>query len=207
MPLRTPTHGGKHSPRAKDETGAAARTRILDAAEQLFAKQGFDGTPTSHIARDAGVPKGLLFYYFPAKFALLTALLEERFQGEKIDSEPLAVPGDPVLGLVRIAERYTADQARSTMLRVVVWREQHTHLEVADALAHYLENLEQSIEQLLATSVSSPVDQRILQTTSRLWASYLTTRPLPGASTGGPRSGSELRLAAGLVYSGMISEL
>ncbi|MGO2052829.1 hypothetical protein CIK76_00630 [Glutamicibacter sp. BW80] len=205
MPLRTPAHGGKHSPRANGETGASARTRILNAAEQLFAAQGFDGTPTSHIARDAGVPKGLLFYYFPAKFALLTALLEERLQGTEIDSGALAVPGDPASGLVMIAERYCAEQARSTMLRVVLWREQHTHAEVAAALASYLHDLEQSIEQLLSLSVSSAVDQRFLQAASRLWAGYLRTLPLPGAATGGQRSAMELRLAADLVCSGMSS--
>ena len=55
-----------------------ARQRILDAAEAQFAQDGFDATPTARIAEQAGVPKGLLFYYFPKKIDVLRALLAER---------------------------------------------------------------------------------------------------------------------------------
>lgn len=41
--------------------GGDARERILDAAEDLFAVDGFDATPTSRIAHRAAVAKGLLF--------------------------------------------------------------------------------------------------------------------------------------------------
>lgn len=54
------------------------RTRILDAAQRLFAAQGFDATPTKAIAERAGVPNGLIFYYFPTKKALLEVLIAER---------------------------------------------------------------------------------------------------------------------------------
>ncbi|MDQ4008407.1 MAG: TetR/AcrR family transcriptional regulator, partial [Actinomycetota bacterium] len=46
------------SPRPPDPS----RQRILDAAEDLFARDGFDATPTARIAKKAGVPKGLVFY-------------------------------------------------------------------------------------------------------------------------------------------------
>src|SRR5665811_1642956 len=55
-----------------------ARERILDAAEDLFAADGFDATPTARIARRAVVAKGLLFYYFPRKMDLLRTLFVER---------------------------------------------------------------------------------------------------------------------------------
>src|SRR5665811_439287 len=55
-----------------------ARERILDAAEDLFAADGFDATPTSRIAGRAAVAKGLLFYYFPRKMDLLRTLFVER---------------------------------------------------------------------------------------------------------------------------------
>ena len=54
------------------------RTRIRDAAEGLIAEHGFDATPTAQIANAAGVPKGLVFYYFPRKIDLLLTLLQER---------------------------------------------------------------------------------------------------------------------------------
>ena len=57
---------------------ADRRTRILDAAEELFAVDGFDATPTARVAEAAEVPKGLVFYYFPHKIDLLLTLLQER---------------------------------------------------------------------------------------------------------------------------------
>ncbi|MDQ1574332.1 MAG: hypothetical protein QOH44_1891, partial [Actinomycetota bacterium] len=66
---------------------ANTRARILDAAETLFARNGFDATATSAVATLAGVPKGLLFYYFPAKTDLLRALVGERMDAATIEFE------------------------------------------------------------------------------------------------------------------------
>lgn len=60
------------------DSSAGARERILDAAKQLFASRGFDATPTKEIAWQAGVPSGLVFYYFPTKRSLLLAIVKER---------------------------------------------------------------------------------------------------------------------------------
>jgi AcrR family transcriptional regulator len=53
-----------------------AKSRLLQAAELLFSEKGFDATSTKSVAESADVPAGLLFYYFPTKVALLTAVLE-----------------------------------------------------------------------------------------------------------------------------------
>lgn len=58
--------------------GEETRTRILDAAQRLFARRGFDATSTKAIAEQAGVPNGLIFYYFPTKKALLETLIADR---------------------------------------------------------------------------------------------------------------------------------
>ncbi|MEH2240626.1 TetR/AcrR family transcriptional regulator [Nostoc sp.] len=50
---------------------AQTRTRILQAAQRLFAAQGFDGTTTRDLAQTAGVAEGTLFRYFPNKKAIL----------------------------------------------------------------------------------------------------------------------------------------
>jgi AcrR family transcriptional regulator len=49
---------------------------ILDTALQLFGEQGYDGTPTSQIAKQAGVSEGLIFRHFGNKSGLLTAIME-----------------------------------------------------------------------------------------------------------------------------------
>jgi TetR/AcrR family transcriptional regulator len=49
---------------------------LLEAAEAIFAEQGFSGATTAAIARRAGVPKANLHYYFPTKEALYRAVVE-----------------------------------------------------------------------------------------------------------------------------------
>jgi TetR/AcrR family transcriptional regulator len=49
---------------------------LLEAAERVFAEQGFAGATTAAIARSAGVPKANLHYYFPTKEGLYRAVIE-----------------------------------------------------------------------------------------------------------------------------------
>jgi len=41
------------------------RNRILQAAQKLFASQGFDGTTTRDLAKLAGIAEGTMFRHFP----------------------------------------------------------------------------------------------------------------------------------------------
>jgi TetR/AcrR family transcriptional regulator, fatty acid metabolism regulator protein len=50
------------------------RRRILEAAEHVFARQGYDASPVSDVATEAGVAYGLVFHYFGSKEALLDAV-------------------------------------------------------------------------------------------------------------------------------------
>ena len=50
------------------------KKQILDAALKLFVEYGFHGTPTSMIAKEAGVANGTLFHYFATKEELVVAL-------------------------------------------------------------------------------------------------------------------------------------
>jgi AcrR family transcriptional regulator len=47
---------------------------ILNAALTLFVEQGFHATPTSKIAKEAGVANGTLFHYYKTKDELIVAL-------------------------------------------------------------------------------------------------------------------------------------
>lgn len=50
-------------------------TLIMDTALQHFAAEGFHSTTISHIARHAGISKGLMYNYFSSKEELLGALI------------------------------------------------------------------------------------------------------------------------------------
>lgn len=55
-----------------------AREKILDAAEQLFSRNGFHGVTIKEVAQLAGVDAALLHYYFVNKPTLFDAVFERR---------------------------------------------------------------------------------------------------------------------------------
>ena len=57
----------RDAPQTEEDT----RTKILQAALQLFARQGYDGTTTKDLAKSAGVAEGTLFRHFANKKAIL----------------------------------------------------------------------------------------------------------------------------------------
>lgn len=54
----------------------ALRARVLEAALQQFAQQGFAGTSVQRVADAAGVSKQLLLYHFGSKDELKVAVIE-----------------------------------------------------------------------------------------------------------------------------------
>lgn len=52
------------------------RNEILDAADELFAQKGFDGTSTSAILEKVGIARGTLYYHFKSKEDIMDALIE-----------------------------------------------------------------------------------------------------------------------------------
>jgi AcrR family transcriptional regulator len=64
------------------------RVALLQAALELFAEQGFSGSPTALIAKRAGVASGTLFFHFNSKEDLIRELFEQvRGKVEKTISE------------------------------------------------------------------------------------------------------------------------
>ena len=61
-----------------DRIRDAERTRaaILDAAERLFAEQGYDATSLTEVGAAAGVSRGTPGYFFGTKAELYQAVLD-----------------------------------------------------------------------------------------------------------------------------------
>lgn len=54
------------------------RERILDAAEAIFARDGFFAAKVSDVAKEAGIADGTIYLYFKGKDELLISLFERR---------------------------------------------------------------------------------------------------------------------------------
>lgn len=61
----------------KAERAAATRTRLVTAARELFAAQGYGATSTEAILAAAGVTRGALYHHFADKQALFAAVCED----------------------------------------------------------------------------------------------------------------------------------
>jgi AcrR family transcriptional regulator len=70
-------------PRPKRPT----KEKLMDAAEQLFARRGFHGTSVRDITGAAGVDLALVNYHFGSKKQLLAAVIERR--GQVLNQERL----------------------------------------------------------------------------------------------------------------------
>ena len=121
------TPGGEETQETQE-----TRTRILDAAQCLFAAHGFDATPTKAIAEHAGVPSGLIFYYFPTKKALLEMLIAERNMLSAIQTiVQVPVQRDVHSTLVTLGKNYLNVLKQHEELSRIMLREFRSHEDIA----------------------------------------------------------------------------
>jgi AcrR family transcriptional regulator len=78
--------------------GSSVGDRLLNAAEQVVARDGVANLTLEAVAKQAGVSKGGLLYHFPSKSALVTAIVDrlacrcEADQTEALQHDPTS-PG------------------------------------------------------------------------------------------------------------------
>jgi TetR/AcrR family transcriptional regulator len=93
-------------------TGSAGtidqRSRLLDIALTLFARQGIADTTLAAIAREAGVTPAMVHYYFKTRDQLLDLLIEERFLPVRVSVESVfkANADDPVAAITQLVQRF-----------------------------------------------------------------------------------------------------
>jgi len=89
--------------RRKPPVAAGTRSRILATAAEEFGARGFAATTVDRIARHARVNKAMIYYHFPNKRALYTAIVREHFTAiiERL-AAITAQPAPPVEQLDRL---------------------------------------------------------------------------------------------------------
>ncbi|MDT8916156.1 helix-turn-helix domain-containing protein [Amycolatopsis sp. PS_44_ISF1] len=156
-------------------TEDSAQERILCAAEELFAESGFEATPTSRIAERAGVPKGLVHYYFRRKSDLLAALVD-RLPDERIELAAVVVPGDLAGSLRRLVVELDRRFAGSLGLSHLLWREADTHQAVREALAERFQQLVRLVRSVIAGAAGGRLAVADLDSASGLLARAVSHR-------------------------------
>jgi AcrR family transcriptional regulator len=95
------------------------RTRILEAAEVLFAGEGIE-VPVDTIAEKAGVGVGTLYRHFPTKEKLCEAILLERLTQLTVDARALAEAEDPDAAFFGFLDHVVEEAAAKRDLMVAV---------------------------------------------------------------------------------------
>jgi AcrR family transcriptional regulator len=67
---------------------SAKQLQLMDTAELLFSRKGFEGTSVRDIAEEAGINTAMISYYFGSKEKLMEAIFERRSLNikEKVDA-------------------------------------------------------------------------------------------------------------------------
>lgn len=84
------------------------RTKIVESARSLFARDGFERTSLAAVAHDAGVNGGSIYHFFPTKYGLLCAVLQSYLDGLKpvIMQPAFASTRDPIERVFAVLDGY-----------------------------------------------------------------------------------------------------
>jgi AcrR family transcriptional regulator len=103
-----------------------ARTRVLQAAIDLFAKQGYDGTSVAQVIGQAGVAKGGFYHHFTSKEALLYEVYGDLITRQLAAMDAILARGwAPAETLRALIGDLVESTAASAQQALVFWREQH----------------------------------------------------------------------------------
>lgn len=128
----------------------AARGRIIDAADALFAERGFDNVSVTDIAERAEVGRTTFFRYFGDKTEVVFAKEQAMFDAIADAASAVQTPARPVVSLadglraleplvLQLCEKATADLA--AYARHTELLDAHEELRAREALKHqYLSN-------------------------------------------------------------------
>ncbi len=156
---------------------AERRRRILEAALDLFARNGFHRTSTCQIARAAGVAEGTIFNHFPTKKDLLVAAAAQVVD-DYFREESEALPAGPTLEALRetfhsrleLALRQ-ADHIRFLLGELLLNREMRQAYFDAVVL-RLTDHLVRLLEQRIAQGFLRPCNTRVVA--GALVGSFLT---------------------------------
>ena len=168
-------------PNVSDERKA----QILNAAEGVFTKRGFNEARMDDIAEKTGLSKGTLYLYFKSKDDLIIAILERIFQREFRQLEDLQQDDISASdAMMKLTDLITKDIV--SMLRLIpiiynflalAFRNKYVQRALKDYINHYLNILIPIIQRGIDAGEFRSVDARevaiaagaIIEGTMLLW--------------------------------------
>ena len=138
-------------PKLSDQQTAQRRTRILDAAERCFARDGFHRTTMQAICKEAGISAGALYLYFPSKEALIEGLTSRDRDEILAQFAAASGEGDFIGAIGGLLKSCILCQPREkAMLCIEIGAEATRNRAIAETMARFDAEIRASLSGLLA---------------------------------------------------------
>lgn len=160
------------------------KTSILQAAEKLFASQGYEGTSTRQIANEAGANMSMINYYFGSKEGVFMEIMSNRIKSFSIALN--SIEGENITQLDKL--KMVVDQyARRILDNITFHKMMHRELslsqrpEMYDKLKHAMSQNLMAIERIINEGIDRgmfrPVDVRMVIATIMGTITNVATAP------------------------------
>ncbi|MFM9368795.1 ScbR family autoregulator-binding transcription factor [Streptomyces sp. Da 82-17] len=96
-------------PERQQERAVQTRLQILDAAAELFDRNGYSGTSVQNVADHVGMTKGAVYFHFPTKEALTISVVDAHYHRWPVLLEAVQAKGlGPLDTLVELLDQTAA---------------------------------------------------------------------------------------------------
>ena len=145
------------------------KNQIIDAAMTVFSKMGFSKARMDDIVEESGLSKGTLYWYFKSKDDIIIAILENLFEREFADLEPILGQTEGTISqrLSQFVEYTVSDIQRMLKLMplayefyALAFRQTAVRQALKSYLYHYLEMLDPVVQEAIERGEFRPVDPR-----------------------------------------------
>ena len=150
---------GREQERSKER-----RQRVLDAALDVFTRDGYGDTLVEEIARRSDTSKGGVYFHFPSKQALFIALLDEagRLLSGRVE-RAIAAESDPVArgmaALQAVLQTFGSHRALARLLLVEALGAGHQfNLKMAELHEQFADLITRQLAEAVARGLVPPLD-------------------------------------------------
>jgi TetR/AcrR family transcriptional regulator, repressor for uid operon len=118
------------------------KSRIMDAAERCFVRNGFHKSTMQDVAAECGMSPGNLYRYFPSKDAIVAGLAERDRDQFNADFVKLVNAPDPAVTFVMLGRRHLVEEPRAkTIMMQEIWAEACRNPRMAEICAAMDQNV------------------------------------------------------------------
>jgi AcrR family transcriptional regulator len=142
------------------ERAEARRREILLAGARVFAREDFSVTTLDDVAREVGVTKGVIYYYFRSKEEIYTAIQETVVTDSTARLEAIIARGEPPVTMLTAAVRDLAAHVFDDLDRFTILQKSDSGIS-PEGRAH-VRGLRRNYQRLMRGIVEAGVREGVL---------------------------------------------